>query len=90
MDELLAIGGTEFTGIETGLIKEKEIQTEMFEKALANGAEAAKVCGAGGGGCIAFLCAEGRKPEVEGALAESGGEILKWNVAREGLIVKES
>ncbi|HXM46986.1 MAG TPA: hypothetical protein VN956_03890 [Pyrinomonadaceae bacterium] len=62
----------------------------LVEKALANGAEAAKVCGAGGGGCIAFLCAEGRKPEVERALVEAGGEILKWEVAREGLVVKEN
>lgn len=62
----------------------------LVEKALANGAEAAKVCGAGGGGCIAFLCAEGRKQDVERALVESGGEILKWEVAREGLIVTES
>jgi D-glycero-alpha-D-manno-heptose-7-phosphate kinase len=63
---------------------------DLVEKALANGAEAAKVCGAGGGGCIAFLCAEGRKPELERALTEGGGEILKWEVAREGLLVKES
>jgi len=62
----------------------------LVERALANGAEAAKVCGAGGGGCIAFLCAEGRKPEVERALVEAGGEILKWEVAREGLVVKEN
>jgi D-glycero-alpha-D-manno-heptose-7-phosphate kinase len=63
---------------------------DLVEKALANGAEAAKVCGAGGGGCIAFLCTEGRKPDVERALTEAGGEILKWEVAREGLLVKES
>jgi len=62
----------------------------LVEKALANGAAAAKVCGAGGGGCIAFLCTEGRKPDVEKALTEEGGEILKWEVSREGLIVKES
>jgi len=63
----------------------------LVEKALANGAEAAKVCGAGGGGCIAFLCGEGRKPEVEKALAEEdGAEILNWKVAREGLVVRES
>jgi D-glycero-alpha-D-manno-heptose-7-phosphate kinase len=62
----------------------------LVEKALANGAEAAKVCGAGGGGCIAFLCAEGRKTDVERALVEAGGEILQWEVAREGLLVKES
>lgn len=60
----------------------------LVEKALANGAEAAKVCGAGGGGCIAFLCAEGRKPDVEKALAaEAGAEVLNWEVSREGLLV---
>ena len=45
----------------------------LVEKALANGGEAAKVCGAGGGGCIAFLCAEGRKADVERALMEEDG-----------------
>jgi D-glycero-alpha-D-manno-heptose-7-phosphate kinase len=63
----------------------------MVEKALANGAEAAKVCGAGGGGCIAFLCAEGRQQDVERALAsEPGAEILNWQVSREGLLVSQS
>jgi D-glycero-alpha-D-manno-heptose-7-phosphate kinase len=62
----------------------------LVEKAMTNGAEAAKVCGAGGGGCIAFLCAERRKADVERALAgESGAEVLKWNVAKEGLVVRE-
>src|SRR5207247_9413199 len=28
----------------------------LVKKALANGAEAAKVCGAGGGGCSGFTC----------------------------------
>jgi D-glycero-alpha-D-manno-heptose-7-phosphate kinase len=62
----------------------------LVESALANGAEAAKVCGAGGGGCIAFLCAEGRQPDVERALGNEGAEILKWEVASEGLKVSES
>lgn len=62
----------------------------LVAKALANGAEAAKVCGAGGGGCIAFLCAEGRKSDVERALAaEEGAVVLNWEVAREGLVVTE-
>jgi len=61
----------------------------LVEKALANGAEAAKVCGAGGGGCIAFLCAEGRQQDVEGALTEeAGAEILNWTISREGLMVE--
>jgi D-glycero-alpha-D-manno-heptose-7-phosphate kinase len=64
---------------------------KLVEKALANGAEAAKVCGAGGGGCIAFLCAEGRKADVERALnEEAGAEVLDWKFSREGLIVTES
>ena len=62
----------------------------LVGKALANGAEAAKVCGAGGGGCIAFLCAEGSKADVERALSEQeGAEVLNWKVAREGLVVSE-
>jgi D-glycero-alpha-D-manno-heptose-7-phosphate kinase len=63
----------------------------LVEKALANGAQAAKVCGAGGGGCIAFLCAPGRLAEVEQALAaEAGAEVLEWKLATDGLLVKES
>lgn len=63
----------------------------LVEKALANGAEAAKVCGAGGGGCIAFLCKSGRRADVEAALAaEEGVEVLDWKVAGEGLVVKET
>jgi len=64
---------------------------QLVEKALANGAEAAKVCGAGGGGCIAFLCTPGRRADVERALAsEEGAEVLDWKVATEGLVIKES
>jgi D-glycero-alpha-D-manno-heptose-7-phosphate kinase len=63
----------------------------LVETALANGAEAAKVCGAGGGGCIAFFCAEGRKADVERALnAEEGAEVLDWKFSREGLVVTQS
>jgi D-glycero-alpha-D-manno-heptose-7-phosphate kinase len=62
----------------------------LVDKAFASGAVGAKVCGAGGGGCIAFLCAPGRKRDVERALAEEEGvEVLDWKVAREGLVVKE-
>jgi D-glycero-alpha-D-manno-heptose-7-phosphate kinase len=64
---------------------------KLVEKALANGAVAAKVCGAGGGGCIAFLCSEGRKQDVERALAlEEGAEIIDWKFAAEGLTVSVS
>jgi len=60
----------------------------LVETAMKNGAIAAKVCGAGGGGCIAFFCEEGRKVDVEKALAcEEGCEVLPWKVAKNGLIV---
>lgn len=63
----------------------------LVEKALANGAEAAKVCGAGGGGCIAFFCSAGRRADVESALAaEEGARVLDWKLAREGLTITET
>ncbi|HYE15692.1 MAG TPA: hypothetical protein VD968_14715 [Pyrinomonadaceae bacterium] len=62
----------------------------LVGRALANGAVAAKVCGAGGGGCIAFLCEEGAKESVESALAAEGGaEVLRWSFSRDGLVVRE-
>jgi uncharacterized protein YggE len=42
VDELLAIAGVEFSGIDTGLIKEKEVRDELFEKALTNACERAE------------------------------------------------
>jgi D-glycero-alpha-D-manno-heptose-7-phosphate kinase len=59
----------------------------LIEVARARGAEAAKVCGAGGGGCVAFYCEQGRKAEVEDALAEAGGQIIPYRIAREGLSI---
>ncbi|HLL14240.1 MAG TPA: hypothetical protein VK388_04110 [Pyrinomonadaceae bacterium] len=63
----------------------------LVEKATRHGAEAAKVCGAGGGGCIAFLCAEGMKEAVASALSEEADvQVLDWRFAPEGLTIKES
>jgi uncharacterized protein YggE len=42
VDELLAMGGTEFSGIDAGLTKEKEVRDELFEKALTNARERAE------------------------------------------------
>ena len=62
----------------------------LIEKALENGAIAAKVCGAGGGGCIAFFCEDGEKATVEKALAEeTDAEVLSWKLSEQGLTVKE-
>jgi D-glycero-alpha-D-manno-heptose-7-phosphate kinase len=59
----------------------------LIEEALKNGAIAAKVCGAGGGGCIAFFCEEGRRESVDNALAQAGAEVLDWKLSNDGLIV---
>ncbi len=64
---------------------------DLIDAALRSGAIAAKVCGAGGGGCIAFFCEEGKKADVEAALAaEPGAEVLRWNICKEGLQISES
>ena len=64
---------------------------EIIEKAESNGAIATKVCGAGGGGCMAFYCEEGRKHEVEDTLnAEENVEVLDWKVSTDGLVINVS
>jgi D-glycero-alpha-D-manno-heptose-7-phosphate kinase len=63
----------------------------LIETAIKNGAIAAKVCGAGGGGCIAFFCEKGRRADVENALAaEAGAEILDWKLQTTGLEINVS
>ena len=63
----------------------------LIDVALANGAIAAKICGAGGGGCIAFYCEDGRRADVENALVrEDGARVLDWNVENMGLKIKVS
>jgi D-glycero-alpha-D-manno-heptose-7-phosphate kinase len=64
---------------------------ELIQNAYDNGAIGAKVCGAGGGGCIAFFCEEGRREEVEKTIAKMEGvEVLPWQLSMEGLTIKES
>ncbi|MGI8813142.1 MAG: hypothetical protein ACR2IH_11555 [Pyrinomonadaceae bacterium] len=61
----------------------------LIETAHNNGAIATKVCGAGGGGCIAFYCEEGRKSDVENALtSRPGAVVLKWKVNNDGLTIE--
>jgi D-glycero-alpha-D-manno-heptose-7-phosphate kinase len=63
----------------------------LISTAMANGAIAAKVCGAGGGGCIALYCEDGRRADVEAALSgEEGCRILEWNIRNDGLTVSVS
>ncbi|MGA7460959.1 MAG: hypothetical protein WBW69_12080, partial [Candidatus Korobacteraceae bacterium] len=70
---------TNAPGISTPLID------MLIEAAQRNGARAAKVCGAGGGGCVIALIEKGARQRVENALREHGGQPLEFRVARDGL-----
>jgi D-glycero-alpha-D-manno-heptose-7-phosphate kinase len=48
----------------------------LVEAALAAGAWGGKACGAGGGGCLAFLCPPDRRSAVAAALTQAGGRVL--------------
>ena len=56
---------------------------------LKNGGLAAKVCGAGGGGCVVLQVEPEAKLRVADAIRGHGGRILTFQVAREGLTFSE-
>jgi D-glycero-alpha-D-manno-heptose-7-phosphate kinase len=58
---------------------------KLIEVSMSNGARAAKVCGAGGGGCVIVLIEAGARQRVEDAIREHGGQPLNFAVASEGL-----
>ena len=62
----------------------------LIRAARRNGARAAKVCGAGGGGCVFFLCEPGTKRNVETALRRAGARVIPFAVAERGLTVRTS
>lgn len=67
-----------------------EFIDELVTLSQQHGAQAAKVCGAGGGGCVAFYCEAGRKAEVEQALTAAGGQIIPYRISRTGLQINVS
>jgi D-glycero-alpha-D-manno-heptose-7-phosphate kinase len=70
-----------FKGISTPTID------NMIAETQKQGAVAAKVCGAGGGGCVVFMVEPGTKPAVEEALTQMGGQIINFAFSRTGLEV---
>lgn len=63
---------------------------ELIDIARAHGAATAKVCGAGGGGCVVFWCDEGRKPDVDVALRAAGVTVLDFRIDTNGLQVQST
>ncbi|MGO9520105.1 MAG: hypothetical protein ACLPND_23975 [Candidatus Korobacteraceae bacterium] len=70
---------TNAPGITTPLID------KLISVARRHGARAAKVCGAGGGGCVIFLIEKGARQSVEEATRKHGAQPLNFRVARRGL-----
>lgn len=65
------------------------ITTPLIDKLIMvagrNGGRAAKVCGAGGGGCVIFLVEKGAASRVATVIGDNGGRVLPLQVARDGL-----
>lgn len=52
------------------------------------GSTGAKVCGAGGGGCVVFLTERGSREKVAAAVRNTGAEVLDASVAPRGVNVR--
>lgn len=67
------------------------IATPLIDHLIAisrkNGAVGAKVCGAGGGGCVLFMIEADARQRVEEKLTATGATILPFAVARQGVSV---
>jgi len=57
----------------------------LIDAAKSSGALAAKICGAGGGGCVLFYCAPDQEGSVRRSLEELGGRILDFTFDFSGL-----
>ena len=59
----------------------------IFDAARQAGAQASKICGAGGGGCFLTVVGEGCQQEVKEAIQGTGGEILDFHFSKSGVQV---
>jgi D-glycero-alpha-D-manno-heptose-7-phosphate kinase len=62
----------------------------MVRAAKKQGALAAKVCGAGGGGCVAFFVTPRKREAVTHALQDHGGNVLNFKFVSRGLRIVRS
>jgi D-glycero-alpha-D-manno-heptose-7-phosphate kinase len=61
----------------------------LIARARRAGSLGAKVCGAGGGGCVFFLVDRGAQGRVARAIADAGAQILPVQVARRGVTIRK-
>jgi len=68
------------------------ISTPTIDRIIAQarkaGALGGKVCGAGGGGCVALLIEPGSRARVEEAATSAGGQVLPVRIDRRGVRVR--
>jgi len=57
----------------------------LIARAMAGGATAAKVCGAGGGGCLFCYGPPSQRSAIAEALASGGAQLLEYTIERHGL-----
>ena len=74
---------TNAPGISTPLID------KLISSATDQGARAAKVCGAGGGGCVVFFIEPDARQRVSAAISTQGGQILPFKITENGLTVRQ-
>ena len=80
------------TTLQAGWVAKKKTATsisnpllEQVERvAFANGARAAKVSGAGGGGFMMFLCSPEQRIDLTRALLKQGGSIMDFHFTQQG------
>jgi D-glycero-alpha-D-manno-heptose-7-phosphate kinase len=61
----------------------------LIAGAMAAGATAAKVCGAGGGGCLFCYGPPSARARIASALTEGGARVLDFEIDTEGLRLGE-
>jgi D-glycero-alpha-D-manno-heptose-7-phosphate kinase len=61
---------------------------ELMNRARRAGARAAKVCGAGGGGCLFCIAEPAHTAAVGAALTQGGARVLDFHIETRGLVVE--
>ena len=94
----LALGEGDWDGVGRAIAQEWENRKRLapgvttpaidrlIGRAVAAGATAAKVCGAGGGGCLFCYGPPERRSAIAEALASGGARVLEYQFERHGLV----
>ena len=92
-----ALGRGDFDAIDEALDEEWSnrrqladgITTPEIESIIARAkslrAGSAKICGAGGGGCVVLSVPQGRRQSIEAGLKADGVRVIDYTIARRGL-----